>query len=380
MTDAAKPPSGAARLAAAVLAVSAILVALAFVQHPLPSEGWGLRESVIAGAVAVGCGVLAWLAAGAAKRRWAHLRDWMRRHVLALIVAALLLLWFVVYLAFDIFIAIKPGQGGVLWKRFGGGTVTERFYGEGLHVIPPWDEMYVYDLRVQQQSLEFEVLSVDGLLYTVEVSVRFRLRQDSLGFLHKCVGPNYVDTMLLPEVGAVTRLIIAQLKPDELYTSQRQASEAEIRVNLRLTIASCPPRQERDASTAVAAVPAGQRYFEASDVFIRRVVLPLKVAEAIESKLAQRQQMLEYDYRIDKERKEAERKAIEANGIRTFNQAIARDVSPAVLQWRGIEATLELAKSPNSKVVIFGANEKGGLPLILGSLPAGPGPATPAGR
>ena len=152
----------------------------------------------------------------------------LRRHAVPLVVLALLMVWLMVYLAADIFISVMPGQGGVLWKRFGGGTVTGHVYGEGLHVIPPWDEMTVYDIRYQQQSREFEVLSSDGLLYNVEVTVRFRLREQLLGLLHKCVGPQFVDTMLLPEVGAVTRLVTAQLRPDELYTSQRQASEAAI--------------------------------------------------------------------------------------------------------------------------------------------------------
>jgi regulator of protease activity HflC (stomatin/prohibitin superfamily) len=340
---------------------------------------WETRDLVFAGAI-VAAGFLArvsgavpWL-----QRFWQGQLVVFRRHALPLAVVVLLLLWLFVYLAMDIFISVKPGQGGVLWKRFGGGTVTDVVYGEGLHMIPPWDIMYIYDLRYQQQSKEFEVLSSDGLLYSVELTVRYRLRPELLGHFHKCVGPDYVDTMLLPEVGAVTRLVTAQLTPEELYTSKRQASEAEIATRLRLEVAGCAPRDEQNAGTAKGLARTG-RYFDASEVFIRRVVLPPKVAEAVESKLAQRQQMLEYDYRIDKERKEAQRKVIEAHGIQAFHEIVNQGMSSAMLQWHGIDAILELAKSPNSKVVLIGSNDKGGLPLLFGSLAAADSPASAPG-
>ncbi|MDM0053049.1 prohibitin family protein [Variovorax sp. J22R115] len=377
MTYTATPSRAALLFVGAAVGAAAVLAVLAF--HPqLPPPGvWGPLDLTLAGiAISVGIAVIV-RSAGAMRRRGRQMLAAMRRHALPLIVVALLVLWLFVYLAIDIFIAIKPGQGGVLWKRFGGGTVTERFYGEGLHVIPPWDNMYVYELRYQQQSREFEVLSSDGLLYTVEVTLRYRLRQESLGLLHKCVGPGYVETMLLPELGAVTRLVTAQLRPDELYTLRRQASEAEIRDKLRLEIGPCAPRHEGPTDAVDTEAPATERYFEASDVFIRRVMLPPKVADAIESKLAQRQQVLEYDYLIDKERKEAQRKTIQANGIREFNELVGRGISPSVLQWHGIDATLELARSPNSKVVVIGSHEKTGLPLILGSLPGAEPPASP---
>jgi prohibitin 2 len=342
-----------------------------------PSSLWATRDLVAGGVTAFVAVALVARWSGAAKRRWQRLLMVMRRHALPLIVAALLFLWLVIYLAFDIFIPIKPGQGGVLWKRFAGGTVTTHYYGEGLHVIPPWDKMYLYDLRYQQQSKEFEVLSQDGLLYSVEVTVRYRLRPESLGLLHKCVGPNYVETLLMPEIGAVTRLVTAQLTPEQLYTSKRLASEAEIKKRLRLEVGQCVPRKERPGAAPAVAAAAGEKYLEVDDVFIRRVILPPKVADAVEAKLAQQQEMLEYNYRIAKERKEAERKAIEADGIKRFYEIVTQGLSPTVLQWRGIDATLELAKSPNSKTVIIGSHDKGGLPLVLGTLPT-PEPPAPA--
>lgn len=363
------------------LAVAAALIAAAMVAglepFAFPAAAWQTPDLLAASLGAFVSTALVGRSFGAARRQAQRLGAWIARRAVLLTVGLLLLLWLLVYLALDIFIPVKPGQGGVLWKRFGDGTVTSTVYGEGLHVIPPWDTMHIYDLRYQQQSREFQVLSTDGLLYTVEVTVRYRLRQDLLGLLHKCVGPNYVETLLVPEVGAVTRLVMAQLTPEELYTSKREASSAEMLKRLRLGVAGCIPGSARQAGATAGATPTGDRFMEADDIFIRRVVLPPKVAEAVEAKLAQRQQMLEYDYRINKERKEAERKLIEARGIQAYHDVIRQGMTPALLHWRGIDATLELARSPNSKVVIIGSNDRGGLPVVLGSL-AGAESAPPA--
>jgi prohibitin 2 len=304
-----------------------------------------------------------------ALNRWRdRLTSWMRRNAAVLLVSLLISFSLFVYLIPNIFISIQPGQGGVLWKRLKGGTITDRYYGEGIHVIFPWDRMYRYDLRYQQQSKEFEVLSSDGLLYSAELTVRFRVRPEVLGLLHKCVGPHYLNTLIFPEVGSVARSVIAQLTPDELYTSKRRASETGIKSRLEFGITSCYPRETSQSGQDMKTNETrhSDHYIEINDVFIRRVLLPPKVAEAIENKLIQRQQMLEYDYRIQKEKKEAERKRIEANGIKVFQDVVKEGPSPALLQWRGIDATLELAKSNNSKIIFIGVGKKGGLPLILG--------------
>lgn len=372
MEDSDTSSRDALMLAGAAIAAAPVALVLALATTVSTGEIWGQRDLAIGGGVlALGLAVVAWAALDM-RRRGQRLLATLRRQAVPLVVLALLMLWLMVYLAADIFISIMPGQGGVLWKRFGGGTVTGHVYGEGLHMIPPWDEMTVYDLRYQQQSREFEVLSSDGLLYNVEVTVRFRLREQPLGLLHKCVGPQFVDTMLLPEVGAVTRLVSAQLRPDELYTSKREASEAAIRDGLRLAIGPCTPRRGDESLAAVPDGPGddatgGERYFETSEVFIRRVVLPPRLAEAIEAKLVQRQKALEYDYRVQGERREAERRAVEAEGIRVYNDTIGRGMTAKLLQWHGLQATLELARSPNSKLVVLGANDKGGMPLLLGA-------------
>src|SRR3546814_16279294 len=118
----------------------------------------------------------------------------------------------------DILIFSKPGEAGVLWKRFGGGTVTERVYDEGTHIIFPWDKMYIYNVRLQHRNTSFEVLSRDGLQYTVDVTIRFRLIREDAGLLHQNIGPSYVETLIFPAVGSHSRAVISPYRTDEVYT------------------------------------------------------------------------------------------------------------------------------------------------------------------
>lgn len=297
------------------------------------------------------------------RRRFAF---FARQRAIFFAVIGLLIVWLLVYLIPEMWIFVKPGQAGVLWRRFGGGTVMDHTYGEGTHIILPWDKMYIYDVRLQHRDKVFEVLSKDGLQYNIAVTVRFRLLKEDLPDLHRHVGPNYVETLIFPEIGSQARALVSQYRTDEVYTEARLQIEGEVlqRVKSQLMISYLPnvPRES---------------YLHVEDVLFREIILPQKVKNAIEDKLAQEQQMLEYDFRLTKESKEAERKRIEAEGIRDFQETVQRGITDSYLKWKGIEATLELAKSPNSKVVVIGAGDDG-LPLILGGFdtPVAPPPAT----
>ena len=107
------------------------------------------------------------------------------------------------------------------------------------------------------------------------------------------------------------------------------------------------------------------RFVSLDDVPIESITLPAKISEAIEAKMAQQQLEQEYVYRLSVAGKEADRKRIESEGIRVYNDTVNRSLNPSVLAWQGITATQELAKSPNSKVVVVGSG-KNGLPIILG--------------
>lgn len=278
---------------------------------------------------------------------------------------------FLLYMLPDILFSVQPGQAAVVWHRFWGGTDIDDTYGEGTHLMFPWDKVFIYDVRLQQLTQDLNVLSTDGLEVIVSTTTRYRAIPEHLGLLHTNVGPDYADKVLVPEVGAHVRNVVGRYDPEQLYTTRREVIQDEILTLLRqenqLTMYSGTPLRELI-------------YIE--DVLVRAIKLPEKVEDAIEHKLALRHEMLEYDYRLQREEKEAQRKRIEAEGIRMFQDIVTEGISDRYLKWKGIDATLELAKSPNAKTVIIGSGQDG-LPLILGPLDSGPSgtppprPATP---
>lgn len=260
----------------------------------------------------------------------------------------------VIFLWPFIYHTIPAGHVGVLWKRFGGGTVLDRAYPEGFRLTLPWDILHVYDVRLQKTERDIDVLSSDGLKITLNLVWRYRALPESVPELHKYVGPDYAETMLAPTVGARTRDIIAVYQPDEVYTERRLKIQNQILESVRYDLI--------EQFGAPGLRDGEWLHFE--DILIRGMVLPPGVQEAIVRKNAMYHEMEEFTFRVQREQKEAERKRIEAVGIRNFQEIVSNGMSDSYLRWRGIEATLDLAKSPNAKVVVIG-NAKNGLPLIL---------------
>jgi len=340
--------------------------------------------------------------------RGQRLRNWLRTRGVILLLVFLILLLFVVYSWPDWVVEIGPGEAGVLWKRFGGGTVTvaadgkpfigrigadaigeatslienedqkedaiERHghhhaypYREGTRFIWPWDRMFIYNIRLQQISHTYDVLTNDGLQVQAEIAITFKPIEADLGKLHRDIGPTYIDTLLIPIVGACAREEIARYPPDALYSPVRLQIQEAIRTKVKqFMLSRFYPASRRESLLMV------------EDVLIRDVVLPPEVRAAIEDKVTQKHIADSYPYRLDRERQEADRKAIEAEGIRRFQATINSTISDGYLKYKGIEATLELAKSPNAKIVVIGTGGKDGMPLILGGLDNLPGPAVPA--
>jgi regulator of protease activity HflC (stomatin/prohibitin superfamily) len=271
-------------------------------------------------------------------------KAFVRRQAPYLVLLTFLLAFLVVLLFNRMVISVRPGELGVLYRRLGGGTQIDTVYREGLHVIWPFNELYVYNVRKQQFTDTINVLTVDGLTVTVKYSVRYFLEKDTLPLLHQRVGPDYLSVVVRPEVRSVLWTVFGQYKPEEIYTTTRAI-------------------QERVSQLAKVKLEA--RFVALDDVPIESITLPTKISEAIEAKLAQQQVDQEYVYRLSIASKEADRKRIESEGIRVYNDTVGRSLTPDVLAWQGIQATQELAKSPNAKVVVIGAG-KNGLPLILG--------------
>ena len=242
------------------------------------------------------------------------------------------------------FLTIDPGHNGVLFKRFAGGLKVDKVYNQGFQIVAPWNRMFIYDTRVNEHFESMQVLSKNGLNIDIDLSVRYLPESDKIGYLHNEIGQDYLKKIIIPEIRSTTREVIGKYLPEELYSSKREAIQDEI---------------YQGTSDKI-----GEKHLILDDVLIREVKLPETLKAAIERKLKEEQASLEYEFKLDRERKESERLIINAEAKAESNRILNASLSDKILQDKGIEATLELAKSPNSKVVIIGGAE-GGLPLIL---------------
>ena len=244
-------------------------------------------------------------------------------------------------------IVIGSGEAGVLYRTFGEGVVTDKPpLGEGFHLVAPWNKVYIYEVRQQEVFEKMQVLSSNGLEIRLDASAWFEPKREFLGKLHQEKGSEYVQRVLLPTIRSAARSVVGRYTPEQLYSSKRDAIQAEIFEETKKIV-------------------DGQ-YIQLNEVLVRDVTLPPTIKEAIERKLKQEQESLEYEFRLVTAQKEAEKVTIEAQGKAEANRILSASLTDKILQDKGIDATLELAKSPNAKVVIVGSGDSG-LPLILGN-------------
>jgi regulator of protease activity HflC (stomatin/prohibitin superfamily) len=241
-----------------------------------------------------------------------------------------------------IFVNIQSGHAGVYFSLLFGGTDTKSVRGEGFQLKFPWDTIYDYDIRLQQVPYEFSVISGDGLQLQIRVSVRCRPLRQRLAVLQKDIGPDYVQKIVIPQTQLALRTVAGSYSAEKLYSTSRGILEEAMDKTIeRLT----------------------GKYILIDQILITGVYIPESLKRAIEAKLTEQQNVLQYDYVLGVAKKEAERKRIEAEGIRDFQRIVTPGISPNFLRWKGIEATLDLSKSANAKVIVIGAQN--GLPLIL---------------
>ncbi|WP_340063132.1 prohibitin family protein [Ascidiimonas aurantiaca] len=244
-------------------------------------------------------------------------------------------------------ITIESGKAGVLYKTFGGGVVTdEPPLGEGFHLVAPWNKVYVYEVRQQEVFEKMQVLSSNGLEIKLEASSWYQPEFERLGLLHQQKGENYVGRILQPAIRSAARSVVGRYTPEQLYSSKRDAIQQEIFEETKRIVED--------------------QFIQLNEVLVRDVTLPVSIKDAIERKLKQEQESLEYEFRLEKAEKEAERQRIEAEGKANANRILSASLTDKILTEKGIEATLELSKSPNSKVIVVGSGENG-LPIILGN-------------
>lgn len=244
-------------------------------------------------------------------------------------------------------VTIGAGEAGVLWKRFGGGVVTdEPPLGEGFHLVAPWNNVIVYEVRQQELTEKMKVLSSNGLDIELEATAWYQPKAEQLGFLHQTKGTNYLDRVLKPAMRSATRSVVGRYAPEQIYSSKRDAIQKEIFEETKKIV--------------------DDQYIQLNDVLVRDVTLPVAIKDAIERKLGQEQESLEYKFRLEKAQKEAEKQRIEAQGKADANRILSASLTDKILQDKGIEATMQLSQSPNSKVIVIGSGSNG-LPIILGN-------------
>ena len=260
--------------------------------------------------------------------------------ILALAFGPVLILWG------SLTITIPSGHAGLLFHTFGDGIdPEEQPMKSGFHFKAPWNKVYDYEIRQKERQEKLEVLSSNLLKIEMDMTVFYQPDLKNLGLLEIERGKNYEEKVIVPAMRSVAREVIAKYLPEEFNTTRRDEIQSEIDERMREKL--------------------GENYLQLNDVLIRNIRLPRKLEEAIERKLQQEQESLEYEFRLDKAAKEAERMRIEAEGIRDYQEIVSRGISQELLKWKGIEATSALANSQNTKVVVIGS-AKDGLPLILG--------------
>ena len=244
-------------------------------------------------------------------------------------------------------ITIGSGEAGVLFKTFGEGVVTsEPPMGEGFHIVAPWNKVYIYEVRQQELFEKMKVLSSNGLEIQIDASAWYQPVYNDLGNLHQSLGQNYLERVIMPSIRSAARSVVGRYTPEQLYSSKRDAIQDEIFEETKKILQ--------------------KQYVQLNEVLVRDVTLPITIKEAIERKLRQEQESLEYEFRLVTAAKEAEKVIIEAQGKAESNRILSASLTDKILQDKGIDATMKLSESPNSKVIVSGSGDSG-LPIILGN-------------
>jgi regulator of protease activity HflC (stomatin/prohibitin superfamily) len=313
------------------------------------------------------------------------LRDWFARNYIGMAFSVILVSITVVVLWHRVVILIPAGFVGVIYRPLFGGIAMDKILGEGVNIVFPLNTVTQYDARVQMKKIEMEVLTKDQLRSDIKVSFQFQVNKYGLPMLHKFVGPDYIQKVILPEVTGKTRVMFAELTSQEAFTKQLEKAVNEIAIMSDQVILEKlgPPGLDYVRLLRITAVQLESMEF------------PAEIQAAIRNKIAESQIAEAGVFKVQAARLEAERKEVEAGGIKKYQDIVNAGLTDNYLKIRGIEATLKLAESNNAKVVIFGSSPNG-LPIVLsgdsvspsaqpaaapgvgGPVPSGPsaGPAT----
>jgi len=239
---------------------------------------------------------------------------------------------------------VKAGHVGVV-DLFG--QVRTNTLKAGIQFVNPLARVVQMSIQTLEIKETMDVPSKEGMSITIEMSVLYHLDPEKAADVYRTVGEDFVGVILEPQFRSITRGVTASYEAKALYTSEREAVAKLISDDLKMMV--------------------GPRGIMIESTPMRRLTLPAKITSAIEDKLSADQESQRMTFVLTKEKQEADRKRIEAQGIADFQKIVTEGISDKLLQWKGIEATQDLAKSPNAKIVIIG-NPKNGLPLVLGDV------------
>lgn len=250
-----------------------------------------------------------------------------------------LLVWVFSNKLFD---RVPNGHHGVLYNNFSGINMN-RTYEPGLKLVLPWTSIVSVDTRRQGDNIIVNANTKNGLGVKCNINIQFKPIVDKLPHLMSSINSDYKNLFVKPEARGAISAIIGRYTADELYAGNQEQLQKEMMDLL---------------------VPAlKEHYILVERVIIQEITLPKSISDAIEQKLQQEQESQEYEFKLKKAELEAQRLLIEADGLAAYNKSLSANLSDNVLKFKGIEATLELAKSPNTKIIVIG--DKDGLPVIL---------------
>ena len=289
------------------------------------------------------------------------IKNWLAGNFIALIFVTILVSISVVVLWKRVVVVIPAGSVGVIYRPLLGGISMDQILGEGVNIVFPLNTVTEYDARVQMKQIQMEVLTKDQLRSDIKVSFQFQINKYALPLLHKYVGPDFVTKIILPEVTGKTRVMFAELTSQEAFTKQLE------RVVNEIAIMSDQVILEKLGPPGLDYV----RLLRITAVQLESMEFPAEIQAAIRNKIAESQAAEAYVFKVQAARLEAERKEVEAGGIKKYQDIVNAGLTENYLKIRGIEATLKLAESNNSKVVIFGSSPNG-LPVVLSGDSANP--------
>ena len=270
----------------------------------------------------------------------------MNNRRLPLIVLAVIGFIIIMALSSSLFYTVQSNERAIIFYPFGQGLDQVNVIDQGIHFKAPWNDVYTYKVNEMSSDENMDILDKNGLSIHVDITVRYFPIPEKIGYVHQKFTQSYVDVLVIPEVRSTVRQVMGRFTAEEIYSTKRAEVESSI-------------KQETEKILSA-------NFVTATAVLIRSIVLPEQIKGAIENKLQQEQEALAYQFRLDKEKSEAERKRIAAEGESRANNIINNSLTDKLLKMRGIEATLELSKSPNTKIIVIGSG-KDGMPLILGN-------------